>query len=274
MKNITSTENLIVESSNGWLDIWLNQIENRNALTESLINDLFDVFSSVKNEKQVRGITLRGKENLFCAGADLKRMKQISEAGKDAKKIALEMSLVFGKLFKTINQAPQIVISVAEGFAIAGGFGLACASDLIISMPDTKFALTETRIGLTPSQISPYVINRLGYANARKMMLLGSMINGEQASKLGMVDYLANSSANLDEIINEVKTQVLNCSPNAISVTKKVLSLNEQIDEKIAAELFSDCIVSDEGIEGFNSFFEKRIPSWVPEKNKTNNTKE
>ena len=57
MKNITSTENLIVESSNGWLDIWLNQIENRNALTESLINDLFDVFRSVKNEKQVRGIT-------------------------------------------------------------------------------------------------------------------------------------------------------------------------------------------------------------------------
>ena len=94
MKNITSTENLIVESSNGWLDIWLNQIENRNALTESLINDLFDVFSSVKNEKQVRGITLRGKENLFCAGADLKRMKQISEAGKDAKKIALELSLI------------------------------------------------------------------------------------------------------------------------------------------------------------------------------------
>ena len=65
MKNITSTENLIVQSSNGWLDIWLNQIENRNALTESLINDLFDVFSSVKNEKQVRGITLRGKEFYF-----------------------------------------------------------------------------------------------------------------------------------------------------------------------------------------------------------------
>ena len=77
-------------------------------------------------------------------------------------------------------------------------------------------------------------------------MLLGSIINGEEAFKLGMVDYLANSSANLDEIINEVKIQVLNCSPNAISVTK-VLSLNEKIDERIAAELFSDCIVSDEG---------------------------
>ena len=64
MKNITSTENLIVQFSNGWLDIWLNQFENRNALTESLINDLFDVFSSVNNAKQVRGITLRGKENL------------------------------------------------------------------------------------------------------------------------------------------------------------------------------------------------------------------
>ena len=74
MKNITSTENLIVQFSNGWLDIWLNQFENRNALTESLINDLFDVFSSVNNEKQVRGITLRGKENLFCAGAPTRNL--------------------------------------------------------------------------------------------------------------------------------------------------------------------------------------------------------
>ena len=141
-------------------------------------------------------------------------------------------------------------------------------------MPDTKFALTETRIGLTPSQISPYVINRLGYANARKIMLMGGKIDGQEAIKIGMVDYLAQNTNNINEILGDIKTQVLKCSPNAIAITKNVLSLNEYIDTEKAADLFSDCIVSDEGREGFNSFFENRRPSWVPDKHKENNTEE
>ncbi|OUW78300.1 MAG: hypothetical protein CBD77_04750 [bacterium TMED217] len=274
MKKFSNTENLILEYHDGWLDIWLNRIEIRNALTESLIKDLLNVFNSVHNDREVRGITIRGKENVFCAGADLKAMKRISESGSSAKKIALEMSMVFGNLFRVINQAPQIIVSVTEGFALAGGFGLASSSDFIVTMPDTRFALTETRIGLTPSQISPYVINRLGYKNARKMMLLGANINGMKAKEIGLADYLANDTDNLKEILDGIKNQVFNCSPNAIAITKKVFNINNYFDKEKAADLFSDCIVSDDGREGFNSFFEKRKPKWIPDKKKKNNSEE
>jgi len=266
MKKLPNTENLILEYSDGWLDVWFNSIQNRNALTDSLITDLFSVFSSLHHDREVRGITLRGKGNMFCAGADLKGMKKISEAGSAAKEIALEMSMEFGNLFKVVNQAPQIIVSLTEGFAFAGGLGLACASDIIVTMPDTKFAFTETRIGLTPSQISPYVISRLGYANARQMMLLGANIDGKEAKAIGLADYIANDNDNLESILDDIKSQVFKCSPNAIATTKKVIRINQYLDPEKAADLFSDCIVSDEGKEGFNSFFEKRKPSWVPNK--------
>ena len=109
--------------------------------------------------------------------------------------------MVIGNLLKTINEAPQVVVSVTEGYAFAGGFGIACASDLIISLSDTKFALTETKIGLTPSQISKYVIRRLGHSAAKKLMLLGTVIDGSKGYDIGLVDYLA-----LDQ--NELKNSL------------------------------------------------------------------
>ena len=188
----------------------------------------------------------------------------MADTSKNAKSLAFEMSVKIGELFKIINNAPQIVVAVTEGAAIAGGFGIACSSDLILTIPETKFSLTETRIGLTPAQISPYVINRLGYSLARKMMLLGARIDGREAMKIGIADYIANDS-NLEDILDSIKEQVFKCSPNAIAITKVFLR-NGYIDPQKAASLFSDCVVSDEGREGINSFFEKRKPFWIGEK--------
>tara|TARA_Y100000739_G_scaffold113130_1_gene97341 strand:- start:1375 stop:2172 length:798 start_codon:yes stop_codon:yes gene_type:complete len=265
MKNFPNTDSLLIEYSNGWVTIWFNQIKNRNAITNNIVDELFSIFNFLNDDREVRGITLRGKGGIFCAGVDLKSLKKMTDTSKNAKSLAFEMSIRIGELFKVINSAPQIVVAVTEGAAIAGGFGIACSADLILTMPETKFSLSETRIGLTPAQISPYVINRLGYSLARKMMLLGARIDGREAMKIGIADYIANDS-NLEEILDSIKEQVFKCSPNAIAITKRVLTVNEYIDPQKAANLFSDCVVSDEGQEGINSFFEKRKPFWIMEK--------
>ena len=265
MKNFPKTDSLLIENSNGWVTIWFNQIKNRNAITNNIVDELFSIFNFLNDDREVRGITLRGKGGIFCAGVDLKSLKKMTDTSKNAKSLAFEMSIRIGDLFKVINSAPQIVVAVTEGAAIAGGFGIACSADLILTMPETKFSLSETRIGLTPAQISPYVINRLGYSLARKMMLLGARIDGREAMKIGIADYIANDS-NLEEILDSIKEQVFKCSPNAIAITKRVLTVNEYIDPQKAANLFSDCVVSDEGQEGINSFFEKRKPFWIMEK--------
>ena len=262
IKDLPKTSDIILKYEDGWLDIYFNNIENRNALKQNLIKELFTVFDGIRNNMDVRGVLMRGSNGIFCSGADLKQMKKIANSGTRAKEKAFDLSMVIGNLLTTINEAPQIVVSVTEGYAFAGGFGIACASDLVISLIDTKFALTETKIGLTPSQISKYVIRRLGYSKAKKLMILGTVINGSTGYDIGLVDYLALNQTELEKVIAEVKSQVLECSPSAVAITKKILSSNIELDMEQAADLFSDTIISDDGKEGFDSFFKKRKPLW------------
>ena len=266
MNQFPKTQDLILKNKNGWLEIRLYNAVNRNALKESLVEELLIVFEVAKDNTDIRGIVLRGDGGVFCAGADLKKMKKITESGIEAKNQAYDLSMTIGKLLKVINQAPQIVVSVTEGFALAGGFGIVCASDFVISLENTKFGLTETKIGLTPSQISKYVINKLGYSKARKMMLLGTLIDGLEASKIGLVDFVAKNNEALEKKIKDFKSQVNDCSPTAVATTKKILSFNQNIDSQRAADLFSDSIISNDGKEGFESFFNKRKPSWTIKK--------
>ena len=146
---------------------------------------------------------------------------------------------------------------------MAAGFGIACSTDLLITMCNARYALTETRIGLTPAQIAPYVINRLGFANGRKLMLLGEHIDGNEALEIGLADYVADDIENLSEILENIQQQVMKCAPGAIAVTKEIIENCNTINTVRAADLFSNCLVGEEGQEGFSSFFEKRKPYWA-----------
>tara|TARA_B100001029_G_C14762327_1_gene286607 strand:- start:51 stop:581 length:531 start_codon:yes stop_codon:yes gene_type:complete len=173
------------------------------------------------------------------------------------------MSTKVGQIFDQISRATQVTVSIVEGAGIAGGFGIACTTDLLITMADTKYALTESKIGLTPTQIMPYVINRLGFAQARKLILLGSVFDGEKAFTIGMADYLARNQKELDQNIKDIKNKVRNCSPNAIAITKNAFSANHVVNIDEAASLFSESLLDKDGREGISSFLEKRKPYWI-----------
>ena len=262
MTKTPETKYCILSQENGWITIWFNRPEKRNALSDGLLMDIKKTLTSVESDRSIRGIIFRGKGGFFCAGVDLEEIKKIAVAGENARELALDMSMKAGSIFKQISKAPQITVSAVEGAAMAGAFGIACATDILITMNDARYALTETKIGLTPAQIAPYVLNRLGYAQARKLMLLGSSFNGQKAYEIGMADYLAKTKIELDEHIKDIKEKVKKCSPNAVAITKKILSKNDVLNPEKAAELFADCILHQEGREGFASFFEKRTPYW------------
>ena len=266
MNQLPKTKNCILKFKDGWLTIWFNRPEERNALSEGLLLEIKSLLELVKDDRQVRGIIFRGKGGVFCSGADLKRIKKIASAGEDAHEMAIAMSKQIGSIFEAINKAPQITVSVVEGSAMAGAFGISCATDFLVTMSNARYGLTETRIGLTPAQIAPYVLNKLGFAQAKKLMLLGTSFDGQKAFEIGMADYVANNKEELLLHIQEIKTKVKKCSPNAIAVTKKIIFSNNNIDLINAAELFSDCVVHEEGREGFSSFFEKRKPFWTENK--------
>tara|TARA_A100001011_G_C14246437_1_gene815778 strand:+ start:434 stop:1240 length:807 start_codon:yes stop_codon:yes gene_type:complete len=268
MTKLPETKNCILKIDSCWLTIWLNRPKKRNALSHGLLNDISSALSAINQDKSIRGIVFRGKENVFCAGLDLEEVKKITSSTKNANKLAKKMSLKAGSVFKQIYEAPQFTISVVEGVGIAGAFGIACATDILITMADARYALTETKLGLTPAQIAPYVLNRLGFSKARKLMLLGSSFDGQKAFEMGMADFIANNDDELNSHLKSLKMDVKKCGPNAIAATKKIILKNQSIDPEEAANLFSDCMLHPEGREGFASFFEKRKPYWNTEKSK------
>ncbi len=266
MNNLPHTKNLELDISNGWLTVWLNRPNRRNALTNEMIEDFNNVFKSIHDDRSVRGITFRGKEGVFCAGADLKAIKSNLD-GKPKKEDVIRFSIAAGKFFESINTLPQVTVMVIEGAAMAGGLGLACSGDFIITHKDTRFSLTETMIGLTPAQISPFVIQRLGFAKGKQLMLTAAQINGEEAVNIGLADFVGNKGSELEELERKIKTQVLKCAPGAVAETKRLIGLIANIprEEMVfkAGESFAERVLSDEGREGIASFLEKRKPGWA-----------
>lgn len=264
---MTDTPAILFEQDGDWLTVWFNRPKVRNALVKDLFEQLLEALEVLHTKKSFRGIIFRGVGGFFCSGGDLKSFKAISTAGNKSKSMALATSMEVAQLFKRIKKLPQLTVSVVEGGAMAGGFGIACATDLLVTMADAKYALTETKIGLIPAQIAPYVVERIGYAQARKLMLLASTLDGEQAHQIGMADFVANDENELEVLLDYIRTQLQACAPSAITATKQLLTLtrNHQGDEfiKNAADLFSECMISDEGREGFSAFIEKRQPSWA-----------
>ena len=256
---------LELELDGGWLTIWFNQPDSRNALSKALTHDLGRVLGAVRDERTVRGITLRGRGGVFCAGGDLKSFRSNFQS-QVSRTDVINMSKDGAALFDLVNTMPQVVMVIIEGAAMAGGFGLSCCADVVISEADAKFAMTETMIGLSPAQISPFVVQKLGYATARRLMLTGARFDGREAANLGFADFVASSKDELDVIAAAIKQQVLKCAPGAIADTKSLLLALPGLDRsamiQAAAENFADRMLSDEGREGVASFIEKRRPAW------------
>ncbi len=267
MTNLPKTENLLLEQDAGWLTIWFNRPDNRNALSKELTTELKEVLNAVRDNQKIRGITLRGKGGVFCAGGDLKGFKNNYQGGSQTIEDIAAASRQGGQMFDLINELPQVVLILVEGAAIAGGLGMVCCADAVAVTKDAKFAMTETAIGIPPAQIAPFVAQRLGLRIARRLMVTASRFDGEEAHRLGLADFVVDDAAGLEQIEADMKKQVRRCAPVANAVTKAIvlatrhLNREEQLD--FAAKGFAECMLSDEGREGVASFIEKRKPIWA-----------
>lgn len=255
---------LDLELDGYWLTAWFNEPDSRNPLTQTRVKDLLALCAALENRKDIRGVTFRGRGGVFCAGGDLKSFRSEGQDGRHEDIVTL--SLTAAKLYDAVNALPQITVMAVEGAAMAGGFGFVCVGDVVLAESSARFGLPETMIGLTPAQISPFVVQRLGQREARRLMLLAQTLSGQEAVDIGLVDCLVSDAAQMDAAIADLRQQVGRCAPGAIAETKRlILSLPEMSREEqaqAAADLFASRLLSDEGREGVASFLEKRSPSW------------
>jgi len=266
MTTLPKTKTLALSLDAGWLTVWFNQPERRNPLTEEAVEDLATVIESIKDQRDIRGMTIRGKGGFFCAGGDLKGFNAMATG---ATQDAMRMSRRIGHVLAELNALPQVTVAVIEGAAMAGGLGVACCCDVTVGLHDAKFGFSETRIGITPAQIARYVLQKCGYSTGRRLMITAARFKGEEAGALGVLDFVASNTEELEALEQRVKQDVLECAPGAVAACKALIigmpATSDEQKVEFAAMNFSGCLQGDEGKEGVASFIEKRKPNWHTE---------
>lgn len=268
LSELPSTSELALERDGSVLTIWFNRPETRNALSAEMTEELAEVLDAVQDERSIRSIILRGKGGVFCAGGDIKGFKTMMQGQMSEEQIAAA-NRSFGDLMIKLNEQPQVVIVLVEGAAIGGGLGLACVADVTLVTSDAQFQLSETSLGIPPAQIAPFVTERVGLTQARRLMLTGARFKGEEAVRVGVAHAVAADAADLEAQCQQVLKQISFCAPGANATTKKIIfttlrsSRSEALD--FASRGFAQCMLSDEGKEGVSAFVEKRKPKWVKE---------
>ncbi len=275
--NADAYESLALRRDGGVLHVTLNRPRSRNAMTMAMVRELRTVLADAKQAGDVRVLVLRGAGGHFCAGADLNDMaaarQRAMQADDDKRPLEpaadpiAEISAKFGELCVAWADTGLATVAVLEGTVMGGGFGLACVVDVAIASDTATFRLPETSLGVVPAQIAPFLVERLGYAEAKRLAVTGGTLDAPQALALRLVHEVHAPDA-LDGALQRVVGEILRCAPGAISATKALLSrarFTPPVDlVRDAAAAFSRSTRGAEGIEGTAAFIAKRKPKWAP----------
>ena len=262
---LPDVENLLLEQAGDTLTIWFNRPEVRNALSQAVADDLAAVLEALPGEADIRFLILRGKGGVFCAGGDLKMFKTVFQGGADRDEI-VRFNADFGRLMKAVQALPQLFVVLIEGAAMAGGLGLSCIADVVITTADAKYSLTEVTLGIPPAQITPVVMKRIGASEARRLLLTAARFDGTEAGRLGFAHFVVEDVAALEARSGEILAQARKGAPGAIARTKEIIEAVGRLDGddlvQFAAEQFADSMLGGEAKEGLAAFAEKRQPAW------------
>jgi isohexenylglutaconyl-CoA hydratase len=269
MAELPQTSHIRLELRGPVLHLWLNRPERRNALSSQMVREITAASAAIAADRSVRVVVLRGAGGTFCAGGDIANMSAAQPAPPPGAPDELrDHNRRFGAVLEIINAAPQVVIAAVEGYAMGGGFGLACVADVTIATADARFALSEVTIGVVAAAVSPFVVQRVGLPAARRLGVTAARINGAEALAIGLADLVVPDGAALDAAVRETCNQVLKCAPEAVAVTKRLMlraggsNIIGEILEDAAAS-FAAAVRGPEGREGTAAFVAKRKPSWV-----------
>ncbi|MDX0761563.1 crotonase/enoyl-CoA hydratase family protein [Sinorhizobium medicae] len=242
--------------------VTLARPNKHNALSAAMIAEMTDVAGRLATDVSVRAVILDAEGKSFCAGADLEWMREQFSADR-ATRISEATRLAM--MLKALNGLPKPLIARVHGNAFGGGVGLISVCDTVICASGAQFGLTETRLGLIPATISPYVIARTGEAKARPLFMSARVFGAEEAKVAGFVTTIVDDSM-LDGAVEAAVTAYLVAAPGAAGRAKRLArSLGLPITDAVISdtiEQLADVWETDEAREGVSSFFERRNPSW------------
>jgi methylglutaconyl-CoA hydratase len=233
-----------------------------------MIAELRTLFAALARETptELRAVVLGGAGASFCAGADVAWMRAAMRLDVEGNE---QDAMAAADLFETIDQCPVPVIARVQGAALGGGMGLCAVSDLVIAESGARFGFTETRLGILPAMISPFVIAKIGESHARALFPGGRRFDAIRAQRIGLVHEVVEGEAALDRAVDTALGDLLSAGPTAAraakAIVREVRGLGHGSAKWHTARVIARQRTSAEAQEGFQAFVEKRRPAWAPE---------
>ena len=247
----------------GVATVALNAPKKRNALSATMIDELTHMAQTLGTDTETRAIVLSGAGKLFCAGGDLAWMKAQIEADRETR---MSEARKLAEMLFAMNVMPTPLIGRIHGGAYGGGVGLACICDVAIASAETKFGLTESRLGLIPATIGPYVIARLGEGPARRVFMSSRIFGADEALSLGVIAKCVELQ-DLDAAVEAEVAPYLSVAPEAVGRAK---ALARALGPRIDADVIDDSIrrladtwEGEEAAHGIDAFLNRTPARWT-----------
>ncbi|CCK54926.1 enoyl-CoA hydratase family protein [Mycobacterium canetti] len=255
----------------------LNSPHNRNALSSTLVSQLHQGLSAAEADPAARLVVLGHTGGTFCAGADLSEAgggdprgdRERGVAGRSGSapstyEMAVARAREMTALLRAIVESPLPVVGAINGHVRAGGFGLVGACDMVVSGPDSTFALTEARIGVAPAIISLTLLPKLSPRAAARYYLTGEKFGAREAADIGLITMAADD---VEAAVAALVADVGRGSPQGLAASKALTTAavldGFDRDAQRLTEESARLFVSEEAREGMLAFLQKRPPRWV-----------
>ena len=252
----------IVCDARGVATVELARSAKHNALNARMISELRQAARLLGDDESVRVVIISADGKSFCAGGDIGWMREQAEHDRTTK-IAESSQLAY--MLHDLDNLPKPVIARVQGPAYGGGLGLLSVCDIVVAADHAKFGFTETRLGLIPATIGPYVVRRLGEGGARQVFMNAKIFSAHAALNLGLVSY-AVPADELDETVEQEIQRFLACAPGAVAEAKALclyLARNPGAEQlNYTAERLAERWETEEAQEGMAAFFAKTKPRW------------
>ncbi|MEL1264708.1 enoyl-CoA hydratase-related protein [Pseudoxanthomonas putridarboris] len=256
---------LVVDLSGPVARLRLDRPELHNAFDAGLIAALTAALEAIAADPAVRVLVLEGSGASFSAGADLNWMRGMAAAGEAENR---DDALALARLMRTLDELPKPTLARVHGAAFGGGVGLVACCDIAIGVPEAKFGLTESKLGLLPAVISPYVVAAIGARQARRWFATAEVFDAAEALRIGLLHQVVPADQ-LDTAVERQVGLLLKAGPIATANAKRLVARvagesDRDLLDADNARLIAQLRVSPEGQEGLSAFLDKRAPAWAP----------
>lgn len=242
----------------------LNRPDVRNAFNDTVVAELHRWAESAGADPTLRVVVLGGAGPVFSAGADAAWMARMAGYSREENEADARRTTA---MLRAIDGLPAGVIGRIQGAALGGGAGLAAICDVVVAEAQAVFGFTETKLGIVPAMISPFVLPKIGVAAARELFLTGRRFDAATAKAIGLVHAVVPTDG-LDAAVQQYVAEFLSAAPSAVATAKRLIAQVAGRSPGEVAELTATTIAaqraSSEGQEGLRAFLDKRPPGWRP----------